>query len=815
MTVALWQKEWREQRRKQRASESIGFLMPEDLNFPEKRNEIVVRCRRRAWPRIAPVRWLVLGFVLLGGILCWKWILQQPDRASIPRSTATETAAPRFDESVAEAPDADRAEAEESAPDRQIRFIIRSDGAPLSGAVVRIGEPRTSGTTDRRGVVELTGAGGYLQFVVRKPGFQTHFGLIESEYDVPVDLVPGVPTDGRVVDAETGFPIAGARVGVTTIGDHPKPLDIERKTDAGGRFTLAGLGDARPICVVVNAPGFGPVETIVDGPRLPVIELGRGARLEGRVTGSDGGPLGGALVFAADELWAEFITRPGGRDDSWFNYPFDNLWRAHAESDANGRYAIRGLETPETYTLVAFGPRTGEARLRDVRLREAGAVARHDLRVETGATLRVDLTSARGKFGGPVEGRLSGTKRRVAWFDRRLERVEGCDTLVIEDVPPGSYELEIEASGFVDWRAPLHLDAGQSVHMHVEMDAGQVLEGIVVDEAGTPISGIDVSFSARDRKRRTWGMATSDERGRFRIKGLRRMTGTLYARCPDRRDPGAGLHSPARMAGVQPGGSEVRVSMPPEATVAFEAPDDWELMRASLNGALLHPFSIERKDGLVRIRCVPIDAPLLLLLEPTGFAPQVHRLPPLSAGESRHLGRLAFDVGRTMKGRVIDEAGSAVPAAEVTVYGPQFSRETVADDAGRFSLPRLPDSVTRLEIHAEGYVGHGLPLTGSLALGKPRVFTLSRGGRLAGRVVDRTGRPAVVEEWCLRCFPEGSNERGAWLHLDADSRFEHRIAPGAYVIELKAGPDEEARILLRQRIEIRNGETTTVTLKKP
>lgn len=109
---------------------------------------------------------------------------------------------------------------------------------------------------------------------------------------------------GRVTDA-TGTAVADARVASSA---PLVPGTTLARTDAGGRYTLAGGGWPLPTTLDVRAPGFAPTRT-GGGP----VVLHRWPRVSGRAVDDTGAPVPGALVTLsrARRLWTTVADQQG------------------------------------------------------------------------------------------------------------------------------------------------------------------------------------------------------------------------------------------------------------------------------------------------------------------------------------------------------------------------------------------------------------------------------------------------------------------------------------------------------------------------
>lgn len=131
--------------------------------------------------------------------------------------------------------------------------LLTPEGTPAAGVKVRAegeikGEPRhvfgTATVTDQHGRYDLEPvAGTYAVWAVDQ---RYYAGLAEGlEVDVGKVVDLGAATlerngtlTGRVLDAETGSPIAGARVSCRGAGPSPFGTTIEARTQADGRFSV-------------------------------------------------------------------------------------------------------------------------------------------------------------------------------------------------------------------------------------------------------------------------------------------------------------------------------------------------------------------------------------------------------------------------------------------------------------------------------------------------------------------------------------------------------------------------------------------------
>ena len=121
---------------------------------------------------------------------------------------------------------------------------------------------------------------------------------------------------GRVLDAETGAPLAGALLepavepidNMTGFEHYNGGEDVvaSARTDAEGRFSYAAAG---PVPVLISHPGHMRAEVRLES-GITDVRLERGAVVEGRVAGAAEGTCVQALSYTYGETSAS--TGPGG-----------------------------------------------------------------------------------------------------------------------------------------------------------------------------------------------------------------------------------------------------------------------------------------------------------------------------------------------------------------------------------------------------------------------------------------------------------------------------------------------------------------------
>lgn len=265
-------------------------------------------------------------------------------------------------------------------------------------------------------------------------------------------------------------------------------------THSGALPAVLAVPRGRALRVVAEAQGRARhvAELILEGDRAVRIPLPQGERLTGRLVDDAGAAVEGGQVT---------LVRADGPALPWA-----------ARTDREGRFVVD--------TLLA-----GRY---EVRATAAGHAPRSQADVEPGADLRLVLERV-----GLVSGRVMGPGGAVAeatvviagsgiWPARHVTADED-GRFRIAEVPPGVYEVRAHHGSLVaEPRRGLTVEAGSPVHLTFVLAEGVVLRGIVRDSAtGRPVAGAQVTASAEALDVAP-AAATTDEGGRFTVRGLAR-----------------------------------------------------------------------------------------------------------------------------------------------------------------------------------------------------------------------------------------------------------------------------------------------------
>lgn len=465
--------------------------------------------------------------------------------------------------------------------------------------------------------------------------------------EVEVVVPPARTVRGRVVDAATGEPVAGASVATSWV-----PF-FAATTGADGRYALTcGPTDARQFVpdarLFVRAEGFAVAERPLGDEPVLDIELRRGRIAIGRVVDRAGRPVPDALVIARGTGVPAAETRSG----------------------PDGRFTLRGVpDGAKGVNVIApgytfAGAPLGTGDVGDVALQPG-------LRVE-GVVQRDD--------GTPLDGvRVSFKGKRLFCLTDDLGRFRFADLSVSE----GSLRVHLSDGREVERK----VEAGAEDVVFV-VDNSKAVVVLVTDPAGRPVAGADVFVFGEHG--RLQARTDADGRARFAIQA-----DVLRVSVRTERDDLKGGDWFAER--VRDG--KVAVTLAPAALITGRVfGPDGEPFGPSLllaQGERGPASAIIKPNGSFRLK-VGADAVLDLFLTGEvrdGFAPIAGRLDGVAAGTRGvviRARRVAVD--RTLRVQVVDPDGNGVAGARLVVpeMAAQANREARTGDDGYLNLEALP-----------------------------------------------------------------------------------------------------------------------------
>ena len=345
------------------------------------------------------------------------------------------------------------------------RGVYRAYGLGPGSYKVSVGQAASAG-----GAVSIMGIGGSQYVKTFYPNVQdeSKATIIEIKEGAEVNNVDitvgksgsGFSASGRLIDADSGQPVANVYIGHSSVNESNQQLGgmafTGNQTDANGKFKLEGL---RPGHYAAFTFAAGQDNSTYSEPALfeisdsdvtgIEIKLRRGATLSGvAVLENTSDPAVTALLqtvnlFASVE--AKGTAAPSyarGQVGADGSFRFAGLAPGKARVYVQGfpsppkglalvRTELEGLDQPEGIEVTAGANITG---VRLVFAYGTGSI-RGDVKIEggtlpDGTTLQLSVRSA------------PGDNRR---FTRSLE-IDSRNRFVLENIPPGNYELTLRAT---------------------------------------------------------------------------------------------------------------------------------------------------------------------------------------------------------------------------------------------------------------------------------------------------------------------------------------------------------------------------------
>jgi len=272
-------------------------------------------------------------------------------------------------------------------------------------------------------------------------------------------VLAGVPVSGRVVDAESRNPIAGAHVVLIPERNMtvPSPGSLEAITDQNGRFILEGVP---PGHYLVNATKAG-FALIVDPAEMPTVDIIEGRAFTGvEISLTKGGAMTGRIVDARGEPVAGIMVSALRQSVDQATGGIGAFTAQMTQTNDLGEFRLAGLQAGRYAVIAAPGPPAAP-------------------------------------FGQPT-GAKSGEVLAPTFYPGTTDK----DAAEILTVAAAQTVTDLQFS-------------------IVAIPAYQV-SGVVVDDAGAPLSGAMVMLllESRDGGGVAPLMGRSDETGTFRIGGV-------------------------------------------------------------------------------------------------------------------------------------------------------------------------------------------------------------------------------------------------------------------------------------------------------
>jgi len=737
----------------------------------------------------------------------------------------------------------------------RIAVVRADDGTPVESALV-IADERTvhdvalavQGTTGADGAVVLdVDPRKGERVTVRKVGFVVARAAVpkETPNEVRVELAAGVPQRGRVVFADSRAPAAGVpvrawRTGAGGFNDDVE-VDVARTTTEDGRFDFAGMPADASVRVYAVKPGYRTADALVApdraGQEIELV-LGEGGVMEGVVYDTDGKPMADVDVYQMpvavdppDPSWND-------GDATYASWAMQGFVFPPTKTDAKGRYEMKGVRLP-----IDGVPQPRLAAARDLIGRtaksEPATFTRHaermqrDVHFKSAAAITVHVAWASpptAKFKIRVQ---PNGPNRTSEFEREV--APDVATTTFEGLLAGLYFVGVETGDrFFDGTCATRdvtVTDGDRADVSFAPTGNKRIEGVVVDAAGRPVPDLTVQFETGERSAEgsfeAWTTTRAD--GTFALEGLAPTAGTIeingsmnnVRRLVDAANEGrdgdaAPSFAPARVHDVTPGGPSVRIVLqrdarvigrivPPPAkknavSMGVVSDDTW-------GGGSIDVADDGRFIGALSVVGRPVD----VFFHADGFASVVFENRTVAPGATLDVGDVNLEPGLTFEGLLRDVSGTPLANAEIYGNDPWLERALATDADGKFRLDHLPRRAVHLSV-AETHRTPSWRLTIDPAV-LTGVFTVGEGIVVAGRALDATGGPARSAHVRLLPSDAGRMETAgaAYFDTDADGRFEVRVAPGRYRVELRRR--EYVAAVSPAVVDVKDGENAPIELR--
>ena len=705
------------------------------------------------------------------------------------------------------------------------RVVSEADGHPVAGALVWSDDPGAFQRVGADGAYRIDAVPGReLSLNAASPGY------FRRETDVTVQ-----PDDSRApaLALETALALAG-----TVVDEQGRPVpgvEVRARLQPGSRArTMAGWGSGGT--AITGPMGTFRIPTIFPGLAHELTLVRRGfattretvAPLEplrptlmarfvirkgrngfGRVLNQSDQPVAGATVLLEPAASGDLMARMSrGRDDSS---------RFEATAGADGRFEIPDLPAGN-YGLTARGP--GYAPITVPGLNVPAGAGSFDLgtvNLLKGVALEGFVTGPGGK---PVEGARitlnTASNDPMAGFrgsDGPPAAVTGPDGFFrVEDRREGeTVDVAVQRPGYAKGSAP-GIRIPSEEPLRIVLKPTSAVEGRAVDPDGKPVAGARiylnptgptamgpgfVMFSTADMKQ-----ADTGQDGAFRIEDVPPGTFQLKAASVGRQSvelSNLEVASGQDLKGVEvvlPAGAviegRVLASGRPVAGAQVELVEpESSVARIIINSA----GATSDGDGYYRIDGV-VPGSRTFQAEARGFRKAVREL---EAREGANAVDFTLEAGAQVTGRVVDEAGSPVSAAQVTLREGVNSwnlPNAVSGPDGGFTLAGVADGTYRISAEKQGFLrgGDGQELTVAGGSVSGVEVELKTGGAIVGQLsgLDFT-ELAQVSVWVDDEFHTGR------VSPDGNYRIE-QVEPGErrVVASVRSARQTEGRVTLEE-----------------
>ena len=358
----------------------------------------------------------------------------------------------------------------------------------------------------------------------------------EDWYDAgDLKLEIGITVQGRVLNASTKAPVAGATVFLSSsssahamVVTPGRERGVSATTDQGGYYRFTSAPRIGAINLTAEAEGYAQTSELnkqisPDAVNDFTLEIEAGSTISGVVVDPDGKRLPGAKIAA-------------------FGLSVKTPQSETVLSDQDGEFQFPALR-PGPYRLT-----TSARNFSDAELAVALTGEDHKVVLHPRATVRLKVLTAQQR---PVKSYRLALKRAfpqnpdaignvIEFSDRNISpRDYQGDWAVIRNMPTGDFKFQITEKGHAKSLSPMFKvaqGADEAVEVVVKLTRGAVITGKVIDNTGQPVAGARVAsdmnaglaagtglfdiFRKMIPEKHTAQQVTTDKDGFFRLSKL-------------------------------------------------------------------------------------------------------------------------------------------------------------------------------------------------------------------------------------------------------------------------------------------------------